>query len=140
MEEKDIKTYKDGFNLLFLNDITKKNMVNICLDLNRAFNNVYEFEPEPIGGGFIYFKSFKNSIPQKYKCMRLTKHDHNTQYIPQNVMNEWLDNNEIFIKKSLNKKDIYNTFLKAFYNADKWDVIELNIFLEVFNKYGIIKC
>ena len=133
MDKKDIKTYGNGYKLLFLNDITKNDMINICLDLNKAFENKYEFEPEPIGDGFIYFKSFVNITPQKYKCMRLMKLYYETEYIPKNVMCEWLNNNDIFIKKSLNKKDKYRTFLKAFYNAEKWNKKELNIFLEVFN-------
>ncbi len=140
MDKKDIKTYGNGYKLFFKNDITKNDIINICLDLNNAFNNIYEFEPEPIGDGFIYFKSFVNTTPQKYKCMRLMKQYHKTEYIPNNVISEWKNNNEVFIKKSLNKKDKYRTFLKAFYNADGWNITELNIFLEVFNKYGIIKC
>jgi len=145
--ESKLNTYSYGYDLFFTRNITKGDMVNICNDLTNLFNNIYVFEPEPIRDGFIYIKNLK------YKSMRLSCFQ--APWINENVMEEWKDNNDIFVKKTTDDKfngkrktysdtrigahgrNHYSTFLKAFYDAPPWTIDELTRIKEVLANYDI---
>ena len=143
-----INTYTKGYDLFFTRDITKCDMINICNDLTEKFDNKYIFEPEPITDGFIYIKNLK------YKCMRLSCF--RAPWVNENVMEEWKDNNDIFVKKTTddkfngkrktyrdtrigaNGRNHYSTCLKAFYDAPPWTINELTQIKAVLADYDIL--
>lgn len=143
-----INTYTSGFDIFITRDITKGDMVNICNDLTEKFDNKYQFEPEPITDGFLYIKNLK------YKCMRLSCF--HAPWVNRNVMEEWKDNNDIFVKKTTDDKfkgrrknygntekgnpngyNYYSTCLKSFYDAPAWTYDELKTIKEVLEKYDM---
>lgn len=142
-----INTYTKGYDLFFTRDITKYDMINICNDLTEKFDNKYQFEPEPITDGFIYIKNLK------YKCMRLSCF--HAPWVNENVMTEWKNNNDIFVKKTTDDKfkgrrknygdtnigvyghNYYGTCLKSFYDAPAWTYDELDKIKEVLENYDI---
>ena len=143
-----INTYTTGFDLFFTRNITKGDMVNICNDLTDKFDGKYQFEPEPICDGFIYIKNLD------YKSMRLYYFDN--PYVSKNVMEDWKDNNDIFVKKTTDNKfkgrrknyingklypdgcNYYSTMLKAFDEAPAWTIDELLKIKEVLKNYNIL--
>jgi hypothetical protein len=142
-----INTYTRGFDIFITRDITKADMVNICNELTEKFDNKYQFEPEPITDGFLYIKNLK------YKCMRLSCS--HAPWVNSNVMEEWKDNNDIFVKKTTDdnfkgrrksyydtKKGVYGsnyygTCLKSLYDAPAWTYDELKTIKEVLEKYDM---
>jgi len=143
-----INTYTTGCDLFFTRNITKGDMVNICNDLTDKFDGKYQFEPEPICDGFIYITNID------YKSMRLSCFDN--PYVSENVMEDWKDNNDIFVKKTTDDKfkgrrktytneklgadgcNYYGTFLKAFDDAPAWTIGELLKIKEVLKNYDIL--
>jgi hypothetical protein len=142
-----INTYTSGFDIFITRDITKGDMVNICNELTDKFDNKYIFEPEPICDGFIYIKN------QKYKSMRLSCF--HAPWVNRNVMEEWKDNKDIFVKKTTDDKfngkrktysntrlgangcNYYSTCLKSFYDAPAWSYDELDTIKDVLENYDI---
>ena len=142
-----VNTYTYGYDLFFTRNITKGDMVNICNDLTKEFDNKYIFEPEPMRDGFIYIKDIK------YKCMRLSCF--RAPWVNENVMEEWKDNNDIFLKKTTDDKfngrrksyrdtrtgahgrNYYSTILKSFYDAPPWTIEELTKIKDVLINYDI---
>ena len=55
--------------------------------------------------------------------------------INDNVMTEWLDNNDIIF----NKNSKFTIFLKSFHGAPLFTLDELKIWEECFNQIGIVK-
>ena len=86
-----IKTYTYGYDLFFTRNITKGDMVNICNDLTKEFDNKYIFEPEPVCDGFIYIKN------EDYKSMRLSCF--HAPWVNKTVMEDWKDCKDIFVNK-----------------------------------------
>ena len=149
-EIRSLNTYKSGHSLMFEHDITKTNMVALCLDLNKEFEKEgCMFEPEKITDGFLVFTNYKLG---DYKCMRL--HTRNGgglwPWVPKDVMTSWEDDETVIFRKhevlegsstafgvQQFKNEGHHTFLKAFDSAPAWTRGELERFGLVFKKYGI---
>jgi hypothetical protein len=142
-----INTYCSGFQLYSIKNITRKEFVELCNNLQKEFNNHYNvndysFSPECITEGGIIFNNYNNNI-DGYKTIRLFFTENNVidgkreklyGFINENIKNEWIMDEGILIEK-----DRYlGTFLKSFHNAPKWTKEELRIFKYCFNNIGLI--
>jgi hypothetical protein len=135
------ETYTRGFRLKTEQKITKNDIITMCKLLNERdeYINICEFQPEGISEGGIVFK-FKDSFNDIwYKTVRLGvnhgESDGKWYYVKDNVMTEWVNNDDIIFPKN-NK---FTLFLKSFHGAPLFTVDELKIWEECFNKIGIIK-
>jgi hypothetical protein len=142
MNESKLNTYSHGFTLKSIKDISKKEFVELCNNLEYKFNNYYNkneysFSPECITEGGIVFNNFNNK--DNYKSMRIYFLDKNSGMrslygtIEPNIKEEWIKDESILI----NNNAIIGTFLKSFYNAPKWTFDELKIFKECFENIGL---
>lgn len=143
MDDGGINTYCKGFQLFVNRDITKKEFVSLCDNLQIQFNKYYNtdeysFRPECITEGGIVFNNFNDR--NKYKTMRLyyTDKDNITisslyGYINSNIKEEWKDSDDVLIKKD----NYLDSCLKSFRNAPKWTNEELLIFRELFESIGL---
>lgn len=144
MNNEHINTYCNGFQLVAIKNILKKEFVELCNDLQNEFNNYYNtndysFSPECITEGGIVFNNFNGDI-NGYKTMRIYFTDkfggrkNLYGYINNNIKDEWINDESILIDK-----DKYlGTYLKSFRNAPQWTNDELKIFEKCFNKIGLI--
>jgi hypothetical protein len=130
-------TYTNGYQLILSEPLTKKKLIQLCHELKRAFNDFYNstkfsFEPEPITEGGIVFSNYSDPF---YKTMRISPHNCHGLYgwIPENVMEEWKENNDILQEPNTKLR----TYLKSFHGAPLWTVEELKLFEMCFNKIGI---
>ena len=161
--EEWIHTYTYGPDIRLTCDVTKGNMVQLCLSLNEEFTTEgFTFEPDPIGNGFIKFSNYDNPNPtyssigsashpdllwrnpqegEAYKCIRFMSGSFGNQaWVPPDVMTSWKDDNEVIHEAAEDKKKSSGgTLLKAFHGAPAWTRAELDRFLSVFAKYGIQK-
>jgi len=69
-----LNTYCNGFELVSIKNISKKEFVELCNNLQKEFNdyydsNDYSFSPECITEGGIVFNNFDEE--DKYKTMRI---------------------------------------------------------------------
>ena len=135
-----LNTYCNGFELVSIKNISKKEFVELCNNLQKEFNdyydsNDYSFSPECITEGGIVFNNFDEE--DKYKTMRITYSysiDNLYGYINNNIKDEWINDESILIDK-----DKYlRTFLKSSRNAPEWTNDELKIFEKCFNNIGLI--
>jgi len=130
--------------LIAIKNISKKEFVELCNDLQKEFNNFYDendysFSPECITEGGIVFNNFNGDI-NGYKTMRIYftyKFGGKKKlygYINNNIKDEWINDESILIDK-----DKYlGTYLKSFRNAPEWTNDELKIFEKCFNNIGLI--
>jgi len=144
MNNEHINTYCNGFQLVAIKNISKKEFVELCNDLQNEFNNYYNtndysFSPECITEGGIVFNNFNGDI-NGYKTMRIYftyKFGGKKKlygYINNNIKDEWINDESILIDK-----DKYlGTYLKSFRNAPEWTNDELKIFEKCFNNIGLI--
>lgn len=119
MNDEDLKTYKSGYYLIFTQDISKKDIVDICKELNKSYmeelDEEAKFEPEPMTDGFIYRADFSDSkkldkAEWKYKSMRLNlglNSNNHIPSVPKNVMEVWKDSEDLFIPKTDYSSDNY---------------------------------
>lgn len=141
MNNEHINTYCNGFQLVAIKNISKKEFVKLCNDLQKEFNdyyvsNDYSFSPECITEGGIVFNNFNEVY--KYKTMRIFFSDKDTiklyGFINENIKDVWINDESVLIDK-----DKYlGTYLKSFYNAPQWTNNELKIFEKCFNNIGLI--
>ena len=140
------KTYCSGFQLVAINNISKKEFVELCNNLQKEFNNFYKsndysFSPECISEGGVIFNNFNGDI-DGYKSMRIffTDKDGGMKikslygFINNNIKNEWINDQSILIDKN----KYLQTFLKSFGNAPKWTNDELKIFKKCFDNIGLV--
>ncbi len=144
MNNEHINTYCNGFQLVAIKNISKKEFVELCIDLQNEFNNYYNtndyfFSPECITEGGIIFNNFQGS--NGYKTMRIYftdkfggKKDNLYGWINNNIKDEWINDESILI----NKDNYLGTYLKSFRNAPQWTNEELKIFEKCFIKIGLI--
>ncbi len=146
MKNEEVNTYCSGFQLISQKNITKKEFVELCNDLQIEFNNYYNtndysFSPECISEGGIIFNNFENRS-EGYKTMRIyfTDKDNscrlNSLYdtINRNIKQEWIKDENILINKNV----YLGTYLKSFRNAPPWTNDELKIFIKCFNNIGLV--
>jgi hypothetical protein len=139
-------TYCRGFRLVAIKNISKKEFVELCNNLQKEFNdyynsNDYSFSPECITEGGIVFNNFGMGSTNGYKTMRIYFTDKfggmkQSLYgmINDHIKDEWINDESILIDK-----DKYlGTYLKSFYNAPQWTNDELKIFEKCFNNIGLI--
>jgi len=146
MNNEHINTYCSGFQLVAIKNISKKEFVELCNNLQDEFNyyyntNDYSFKPECISEGGIVFNNFNEVC--KYKTMRIFLTDKDTiggrreklyGVINENIKDEWINDESVLIEK-----DKYlRTYLKSFHNAPQWTNDELKIFQKCFNNIGLI--
>lgn len=142
MNEIKLNTYSTGFELKSIKDISKKEFVELCNNLEYKFNNYYNtneysFSPECICEGGIVFNNFNNR--DKYKSLRIFFYDKRSGMhslygtIHPNIKEEWIKDESILIGNN----SVIGTFLKSFYNAPKWTSDELKIFKECFENIGL---
>ncbi len=126
-------TYTNGLSFKCKKDITKNDLVNLCKLLDQKLEGI-NFRPEPISeGGIVY--GWKNDSPNEwYKSVRFERAN-NWGWINDNVMTEWLDNDDIVF----NKESRFDTFLKSFHGAPLFTIQELQAWEECFNEIGIIR-
>lgn len=141
-----MNTHCCGFNLISSKNITKQDFVYLCDNLEKDFNEIYNtqefsFSPELITEGGIIFNNYENN--DGYKSMRLYFCDKNYigvrtnnlyNFINKEIKNEWVNNNNILIKKN----EYLGTFLKSRNKAPKWNNKDLEIFEKCFNNIGLI--
>ena len=123
------ETYTKGMKLKCMRQIRKKDIINLCELLNENIK-INKFEPEPISEGGIIYK-WKNDNSELYKSVRFNCR--NWEYINNDVMNAWKDNNDILF----DEQDTFNTFLKSFNGAPIFTINELNIWENCFEIIGI---
>lgn len=140
-----INTYCSGPELFSLKNISKREFVELCINLENEFNNFYNtkeysFSPECITEGGIIFNNFNEYNTNGYKTMRIyfIKEPGGIKklygYINKNIKNEWINEESILIEKNKN----LGTCLKSFKNAPEWTNEELKIFENCFKKFGLI--
>lgn len=107
-------TYTQGLTLKAEKNITKNDIITMCKLLNgkNEYFNLCEFQPEPITEGGIVFKFKDGSNTKWYKSVRLGIRG-KWPRIPNNVMTDWNENNEILIETNYK----FTTFLKSFHGA-----------------------
>ena len=134
-------TYTHGLTLKTLKIITKNDIITMCNLLNNRdeYINLCEFKPEGISEGGIIF-NFKNCNNDNwYKSVRLCVNNDNAKgnwdWINDNVINEWTENNDIILDKNKSIK----IFLKSFNGAPVFTIDELKIWELCFNQIDIIK-
>lgn len=146
MNNTHINTYCNGFQLVALKNISKKEFVELCNDLQNEFNNYYStndysFSPECISEGGIVFNNFNGA--NGYKTMRIFFTDKDTigcnitnlyGYINKNIKDEWINDECILIDINT----YLGTYLKSFNNAPQWTNNELKIFQKCFNNIGLV--
>lgn len=142
-----MSTYTRGFHLKTKKIITKNDIITMCNLLNskNEYSNLCEFKPEGITEGGIVFNFKDNFDTNWYKSVRLRVYDVDCvrsiggrgkwYWINDNVMTEWLDNNDIIF----NKNSKFTIFLKSFHGAPLFTLDELKIWEECFNQIGIVK-
>jgi len=144
MSSKYILNKHNGFVMEALNDISKKEFVELCVNLQNEFNNYYNtneysFRPECISEGGIVFNNFNNKY--MYKSMRIYFTDKNNPdtrvnslygWINENIKDEWINDESILI----NNGDYIGTYNKC-NNAPKWTNHELQIFKKCFENIGL---
>jgi len=134
-----ICTYTTGLNFKTERIITKNDIINLCNLLNNKdeYSSLCEFKPEGITEGGILYK-FKNEHDKKfYKSVRLGICNNIGKWcwINENVMTEWLDNDDIIFNKNVK----FTTFLKSFNGAPLFTIEELKLWEQCFNQIGIVK-
>ena len=80
MNNEHINTYCNGFQLVAIKNISKKEFIELCNDLQNEFNNYYStndysFSPECITEGGIVFNNFNGDI-NGYKTIRIYFTEH----------------------------------------------------------------
>lgn len=139
-----LSTYCSGLTFKTEKIITKNDIITMCNLLNNReeySSQLCTFEPEPITEGGIVFK-FKNNS-EWYKSVRLCVHSvvnyggkyHQWDWINDNVMTEWLENNDVVFDKNCK----FYTFIKSFHGAPVFTLNELKIWEECFNQIGVKK-
>lgn len=140
-----INTLCNGFTLVAYKNITKKQFVQMLNNLQKKFNDHYDtdeynFSPELISEGGIVFDNFNDK--NKYKTMRLYFIDNKSKCqteslygtISTNTKEKWKTIENILIKKD----QYLGTFLKSFRDAPGWTADELKIFIDCFDKMGLM--
>ena len=146
MNNNEINTCCSGFQLLSKKDITKKEFVELCNNLQNEFNkyyntNDYSFSPECISEGGIIFDNF-NTYNNGYKTMRIYFTDKKNicrekslyGFINKNIKDEWINDDSILIEKN----KYLGTYLKSYRNALEWTNEELQIFKKCFENIELI--
>lgn len=125
-------TYTRGFQLKAIKDINKNDIILLCNYLNTNFEGI-NFKPEGITEGGIEYITNERKY---YKSFRFNIYDNigKWDWIGNDVMNEWTNNNDIVIYKG---KTI-QSFLKAFYDAPSYTTEELEIWEIGLAKIGLI--
>lgn len=147
-KEKTIKehqTYTSGYHLKIMRNITKKDIVVLCDDLNKTFGDGYDFRPEAINEGGILFHDFPGKSGNMYKTIRFSSG--RTPRWPiinqQSVMDDWKENDtQIFVSNNFYEERYatkISTFLKAFHGAPCWTKSELEKFEKCFESVGFKK-
>jgi len=144
MNECEINTYCSGFILKSIKNISKKEFVLLCHNLQYKFNNYYNtneysFSPECITEGGIVFNNFNNET--KYKTMRMyftdekgwTRIKNLYGFINNDIKEEWKNDENILINNNV----YIGTYLKSFRDAPKYTNNELKIFKECFENIGL---
>jgi len=142
MNEYELSNCK-GFILEAVKNISKKEFVQLCNNLQIEFNNYYNtddysFRPECISEGGIIFNNFNNR--NSYKSMRMYFTDKNYVakikslygWINDNIKDEWMNDENILI----NENEYIKTYMKC-NNAPKWYKDELKIFKKCFENIGL---
>ena len=138
-----ILTCTDGFEFEFTKNITKSDYILMCKIISNKFNDLYQtisdykIIPECISEGGFLFVDFTNKTRVMYKSLRIHIDNQNFSYPGVNietVMNSWLSDDTILINFNMKGR----TFIKAFYDAPKWTIEELDIFRNVFQSFGAI--
>ena len=135
-----MSTYTKGITFKTEKDITKNDIITMCNLLNNKddYINLCVFEPAAISEGGIVYK-FKNNNNKWYKSVRLcVKKDYSKgewYWINKNVINEWIENNDIIF----NKDNTFTIFLKSFHGAPVFTLDELKLWENCFNEIGIVR-
>ena len=137
-QERIVKmTYQLGFTIQTTKPITKNDIITLCNLLNncKEYKNVCEFEPEGICGGGILFKYKDDENNKGYKSLRfnLGQCNGNWGWVNDNVMTEWLNNEDVVV----DKKKVFTTCLKSFHGAPSFTVKEENLLKRYCNKIGM---
>ena len=151
-------TYTNGLHLKAERNVTKNDIITLCMRLNSKYSDSCEFEPEGITEGGIVFKwptspscyeagaapitSLEGCVgpPPRavvpYKTVRFSNGNGRIKWcwINNNVMSEWTNNSDIVFVK--NEK--INTFLKSLFGAPLFTIDELKSWEECFNTIGIV--
>jgi hypothetical protein len=138
----------EGFILEAVKNISKKEFIELCNNLQNEFNNYYNtdeysFRPECITEGGIVFNNFNNfdNNINTYKSMRIyfveksntsSRKKNLYGWINNNIADEWISDESILI----NKDEYIRTYTKCI-NAPKWDKYELTIFKKCFENIGL---
>lgn len=139
-----LNTYCNGFQLQSTKDISKKEFVELCNNLQTKFNEYYNttkyiFSPECITEGGIVFNNFNTRYEYKSMRMYFTNKQNNCRiaslygFINTNIKEEWVNDENILI----NNNAYIGTYLKSFDDAPKWTNDELRIFKECFENVGL---
>ena len=133
-----METYTNGLCFKTKKDITKNDIITLIhsLNNNNYYLNLCEFIPEGISEGGILFK-FKDDFDKEwYKSVRLgIRGNGKWDWIDENVMSEWHNNDDIIFKKNIK----FTTFLKSFHGAPIFTLDELKIWEECFKQIGIVR-
>jgi hypothetical protein len=127
----------EGFSIVSENPLLSHTFANICLDLQKEFNNS-SIQPEKISEGGILF----TNDGDKYKTMRIYFKDYpyikdvNTiQYFLNKSDNELYPSNYINFTSEKKKKINYHTIFKS-NGGLYWTINEAKKIADVFIKYG----
>lgn len=147
--EKD--TYCEGPSFVtHTKGLTTKDVVALCVHLNHAFGEGYEFVPEPITEGGILMKNWPEKQQKQYKTIRFGV-DRNSggsgwPWIREDTFEKWKSDEKdnllfastasISSKANASMEMKMGTFLKAFNGAPVWTIEELAKVEECFAKIG----
>jgi hypothetical protein len=131
---------KKCMELLFIKSISKKEFIEICNQLSLIMTENYKEEikvlPESSTEGGIVI--IKNSTNDFLKSLRFSIRCNNTMFLEIDsnkiIFETWSNSQEILFEKN---EKIY-TYIKYSDNLTKWTMQELDIFINIFNKYNII--
>ncbi len=140
-------TYCRGLQCKFTKNITKKEYIEICEELNvgfaEKFGGSYSFQPESITEGGLVMVQFPSKDGRMYKTMRHRLVYNNRLGMRTCISWPWIGGDETIEAWKLDESVLIpsgtesDTFLKAFHGAPCWSIAELILVREVFLKHGI---
>ncbi|KAH9260140.1 hypothetical protein BASA81_001915 [Batrachochytrium salamandrivorans] len=129
-------SYKSFKGVRAQKNVTKRDLVSICAQLKREFEQRYqgrfEFEPEQVHEGGIEMTTWPEKRTSKDKTIRFLGND---DWPGVENLDSWKDSDEIVISQDT-KVEI---LCKALYGAVAWKPVEIKILKKVLAESGLCK-
>lgn len=133
----EVRTLTMGYTIRLDRDVSKKEMVAVCRELEDMFGPGNEFRPYA-GKGLLEWKRRYGETGGGGKMMKLVMHKRWRvetiawpKEVPDNVMELWRDDDSLCARQGW-----YRTQIVAFGRAARWNRSELRLMREVFIRAG----